>query len=124
MVLVLLISLVTLTAWSSDLGPGAGAAERIRASLFLALACWIHWAVCVKRLHDRDRSGWWYLVYVALPLVLYVGVLGLLVQFAAKPGLYLFAAELAAIAAFVAGMIELGARVGSAGANAYGPAPG
>src|SRR5512136_1977678 len=35
------------------------------------VSSWINFALCVKRLHDRDRSGWW-LVWQALVLVLAV----------------------------------------------------
>ena len=46
----------------------AGAAERtadITASLLLLWPCL---AVAVKRWHDRDKSGWWALVYL-IPLI-------------------------------------------------------
>src|ERR1700681_4952524 len=29
-------------------------------------------AVCIKRLHDRDRSGWWLLLFYARPFVFVV----------------------------------------------------
>jgi len=46
-------------------------------ALILALPTW---AVCVRRLHDTGRSGWWMLFYF-LP---YIGTIVLLVMFCQK----------------------------------------
>ncbi len=43
---------------------------------FFALMTWINIASTVKRFHDRDKSGWWFLI----SLVPYIGGLWLLVE--------------------------------------------
>jgi uncharacterized membrane protein YhaH (DUF805 family) len=32
-----------------------------------ALLLWVFFATSVKRLHDRDKSGWWLIPFLALP---------------------------------------------------------
>ena len=52
------------------LDPGAGQPLSLLVALALLLPCL---AVCVRRLHDVDRSGWWYflgLLPIVGPLVL------------------------------------------------------
>jgi len=37
----------------------------------VAIAIWVSWfAIGVKRLHDRDKSGWWIVVFYILPWIL------------------------------------------------------
>ncbi len=71
-------------------------------------------AVGIKRLHDRDKSGWWLLVFYVLP-----AVLGWLAE---TTGPYLVF-ELASFAFAIWGLVELGFLRGTAGANQYGPGP-
>ena len=40
-----------------------------------ALSLYIGLAVAIKRLHDRDKSAWWVLVFFVLPLVFQIPVL-------------------------------------------------
>jgi len=67
--------------------------------------------VGIKRLHDRDKSGWWLLVFYLLPTLL--------------NGL----ADVSAIFAFVSfaiwiwAFVELGCLRGTVGPNKYGPDP-
>jgi uncharacterized membrane protein YhaH (DUF805 family) len=91
-------------------------------------------AVGVKRLHDRNKTGWWLLLFYVLP--------GILVTAAAVSGLIAVGSALDAvtsqsIASFgVAGFllmgafavvlwafIELGCLRGTVGPNRYGPDP-
>lgn len=65
----------------------------IISSLFGLFMIWVGLAVGAKRLHDRDRSGWWQLLY-------FVPILG---------ALFLF--------------VYLGFLKGSDGANRFGPDP-
>lgn len=58
-----------------------------------ALVLWPTLAISVKRWHDRDRSGWWVLLY-AVPWV-----------------------------GWVWGLVENGFRAGDSHANQYGPPP-
>jgi uncharacterized membrane protein YhaH (DUF805 family) len=59
---------------------------------------WGQLGVCIKRLHDRGKSGWWLLIFWALPAVA-IGVI------------WLWA------------VLELGCLGGTEGPNAYGPEP-
>ena len=48
---------------------GAGDAAIIPLLLVLPVMA-VNLAVCVRRLHDRDRSAWWLLVFWLAPLIL------------------------------------------------------
>jgi uncharacterized membrane protein YhaH (DUF805 family) len=71
-------------------------------------------AVGLKRLHDRDMSGWWLLVFYLLPAVLDgIGrALGVPVVF-----------SLAGSAISIWALVVLGFLRGTSGANQYGPDP-
>jgi len=71
-------------------------------------------AVSLKRLHDRDMSGWWLLVFFLLPAVLDgIGrALGIPVVF-----------SLASVAISLWALVVLGFLSGTPGANQYGPDP-
>jgi uncharacterized membrane protein YhaH (DUF805 family) len=71
-------------------------------------------AVGIKRLHDRDMSGWWLLVFYLLPAVL--DGLG------REPGIsIIFAVAGSAISLWA--LVVLGFLRGTAGPNRYGPDP-
>jgi len=72
-------------------------------------------AVGLKRLHDRDKSGWWLLLFYLGPAVL--DAMG---QLAGGGGVIF---RLAASAVSIWGLIELGCLPGTAGPNRYGPDP-
>ncbi len=71
-------------------------------------------AVGIKRLHDRDKSGWWLLVFYVLP--------GVLSGFADQVGLQIIL-SLASFAISIWGFVELGCLRGTAGPNKYGSDP-
>jgi len=79
----------------------------------LGIMSWI--AVGLKRLHDRDKSGWWLLLFYLGPAVL--DAMG---QLAGGGGVIF---RLAASAVSIWGLIELGCLPGTAGPNRYGPDP-
>jgi uncharacterized membrane protein YhaH (DUF805 family) len=84
--------------------------------LFIAGA-WSGLAVGVKRLHDRDKSGWWILLFWLGP-----GILG--GWQTATPDLGGgFILSLAATALAIWAFIELGCLPGTPGPNQYGPDP-
>ena len=67
---------------------------------------WIGLATGVKRLHDRNKSAWWLLVFYALP------------------GLLSYAeATIASLVISVWALVELGFLRGTSGPNDYGPDP-
>jgi uncharacterized membrane protein YhaH (DUF805 family) len=84
--------------------------------LFIA-GTWSGLAVGIKRLHDRDKSGWWILLFWLGPSVLGGWP-------TATPdlggGLILL---LAAGAIAIWGFVELGCLPGTPGPNQYGPDP-
>ena len=84
-------------------------------------------AVGIKRLHDRDKSGWWLLVFYVVP--------GILITIALIIGIYGVATEsmgnlgtatllgLASLAIGVWAFVELGCLRGTVGPNRFGPDP-
>lgn len=110
--------------------------------VFYLLALWAGLAVSTKRLHDRNKSAWWLLVFFALPLILQIPALQFMpTQFAhladvmraardhlpppalpAEPPIAVIgrgAATLIGLWAFV----ELYILRGTEGDNRYGPDP-
>jgi uncharacterized membrane protein YhaH (DUF805 family) len=73
-------------------------------------------AIGIKRLHDRDKSGWWLLVFYVLPAVLSS------IAEAAGTGLQ-FIFLLAILALWIWGFVELGCLRGTVGPNKYGSDP-
>ena len=85
---------------------------RLVVKLFVtSLLMWICFAISIKRLHDRDKSGWWLLVFYLLPSVL---------SWFSDVS-FIFA--VASFAFSIWGLVELGFLRGTIGANKYGPDP-
>ena len=79
-------------------------------------------AVAVKRLHDRNKTWWWILLFVLAPnLLLSAGQY--ILQTAEQPGDYPFVFHLAALGLVLWGFVELACLPGSAGDNRFGPDP-
>jgi uncharacterized membrane protein YhaH (DUF805 family) len=77
---------------------------------------WIGLAIGAKRLHDRDKSAWWLLLFYLAPSVLsaaanHAGDMGLIIL------------DLASFAITVWAFVELGCLRGTLGSNRYGPDP-
>ena len=103
------ILVVTVLAFLVDLG-----------GLFIALAMVIYVALAIssiavgiKRLHDRNKSGWWLLVFYLLPAVL-SGI-------DTATGMTIFSLASAAVSIWM--IVELGFLRGTPGPNQYGPDP-
>src|SRR4030081_3934511 len=80
------------------------------------IVSWVSaFAVGVKRLHDRDKSGWWILLFYLAPSVLSSW------QTAAPDFGGSFILSLAAIAIGIWAFVELGCLPGTPGPNQYGP---
>ena len=85
---------------------------------------WLTWgfAIQTERLHDRDKSAWWLLLFYGLPALLghlanaawFTGLAGHLLQ----PAL-----SLAGLVLSIWGFIEIGCLRGTAGSNRYGANP-
>jgi uncharacterized membrane protein YhaH (DUF805 family) len=74
-------------------------------------------AVGIKRLHDRDKSGWWILLFYVAP-----SVLGSIANTSEQP-LAGFVLGVASFAISIWGLVELGFLRGTVGPNRYGPDP-
>jgi uncharacterized membrane protein YhaH (DUF805 family) len=82
------------------------------------LFLWVYLATSIKRLHDRDKSGWWMVPFFVVP--------GLYNQFANRFGDYWIAAlpfALIAIVFCIWGFIEMYCLKGSRKTNRFGPNP-
>jgi uncharacterized membrane protein YhaH (DUF805 family) len=105
------------------------AAAGIAAPLFIVMVLvvllpWLLWGVSLttERLHDRDKSAWWLVVFYVLPAVL--GQLANLAWFAGTAGAVLQTIlALAAFALTIWGFVEIGCLPGTTGSNSYGPDP-
>ncbi len=71
-------------------------------------------AVAIKRLHDRNKSGWWLLVFYLLP-----GVIGNIGPYTGLDIVF----QLASLALSIWALVELGFLRGTSGGNRYGPDP-
>jgi uncharacterized membrane protein YhaH (DUF805 family) len=81
------------------------------ALLLVTMTC-----VSIKRIHDRNRSAWWLLLFFAAPDICNA----LIYSFGPTGGGIL---SLPFIAANLWGLIELGFLQGTDGQNSYGPDP-
>ena len=87
-------------------------------AIVLAIAgAWSGIAVGIKRLHDRDKSGWWLLLFWLGPSALTSGNMSM----GDTGGNFIL--NLAAFAIMIWGFVELGCLKGTTGPNAYGPDP-
>jgi uncharacterized membrane protein YhaH (DUF805 family) len=73
-------------------------------------------AVGLKRLHDRDKSGWWLLGFYVLP-----AILSRIAEAAGTDLQFIF--SLASLVLSIWGFVELGCLRGIAGPNKYGSDP-
>jgi uncharacterized membrane protein YhaH (DUF805 family) len=87
---------------------------------------WINYALCAKRLHDRERTAWWLLAQA----VALTGTIGLVFAALAMPEAdrrpWFVAAGAFGVVAFGLSIwlfIELGFLKGTAGQNRFGPDP-
>jgi uncharacterized membrane protein YhaH (DUF805 family) len=78
---------------------------------------WVYLAISVKRLHDRDRSGWWMIPYFIIP--------GLYAQFQDRlPNSYFVLPLTFAVVIFMIwGFIDIYFLLGTRWTNRFGPSP-
>ncbi len=72
-------------------------------------------AIGIKRLHDRDKSGWWILLFYFVP-----SILSQIGQQIGGAGAIL---ALGGFAISIWGFVEIGCLRGTVGPNQYGPDP-
>jgi len=90
--------------------------------LILAGIIYVAMIVCgifvgIKRLHDRDKSGWWLLFFYLVP-----GVLSALAQFSGMETVITIVGAIC-LAISIWMIVELGCLRGTVGDNQYGPDP-
>jgi uncharacterized membrane protein YhaH (DUF805 family) len=119
---VLIVALVYVAAalvfWIlySILGETVGAViGGIAAAAAFVAVLWAGIAIAIKRLHDREKSGWWLLLFGLLPAILSgagsaLGGIGIVLS-------------LASLAISIWGFVEIGCLKGTTGPNMYGPDP-
>jgi uncharacterized membrane protein YhaH (DUF805 family) len=86
--------------------------------IFFLLTLWPNIAVLVKRIHDRNKSGWLMLLYYVPAILDYI--------ISAAIGQQSPAAVFLSLIMLVVGIwffIEFGCMRGTIGANRYGPDP-
>jgi len=81
------------------------------------LFAWVYLATSVKRLHDRDKSGWWTIPYFVFP--------GLYGQFQDRlpDSWLLFPLAFAAFGLMIAGFVDIYCLKGTRWTNRFGPNP-
>jgi uncharacterized membrane protein YhaH (DUF805 family) len=90
----------------------------------LVLVPWLLWgfSITTERLHDRDKSAWWLVVFYLVP-----GALGQFAKAAWVAGpagtVLHYILALASFALTIWGFVEIGCLRGTAGSNTYGPDP-
>ncbi len=90
----------------------------------VVLIPWLLWgfSITTERLHDRDKSAWWLVVFYLVPGVL--SQLAKAVWFAGATGAVLhYTLTLASFAPTIWGFVEIGCLRGTTGSNTYGPDP-
>ena len=86
----------------------------------IGLTVWMHSAVTVKRLHDRDRAGWWYGLQGLAPPAMFLAAIYLTTVDVLEVASILYILSFLEILWFV---IELGFVGGTRGPNRFGPDP-
>lgn len=98
----------------SGSGSGLGIGLIILLLLYIPML-WIGLALGAKRLHDRNKSGWWLLLFWILP--------GLLQGIGEQIGSLGIVLSLIAVGISIWGLVEIGFLRGTVGPNQYGPDP-
>jgi uncharacterized membrane protein YhaH (DUF805 family) len=110
-----------LSGIAEDVTAGTGDIGRYVAFMFIVgTGFWMHSAVTIKRLHDRDKSAWWYLIYGIAPLGLFIAAIYFWTTRVLEAASILFVLSFVGL---IWAIIELGVLRGTAGPNRYGPAP-
>lgn len=79
------------------------------------LFLWIYLATAIKRLHDRDRNGWWIVAFFFAP--------NLLLHLSGRLPHWLAPIDWAWYALWLWGFVEMFVLRGTSGSNRFGPDP-
>jgi uncharacterized membrane protein YhaH (DUF805 family) len=123
----IVVQLALLTVWFAFWLKIAPPSDELRCVVGIAMI-WINTATTAKRLHDRDRSGWWAVAVVFVNLLsytyysLFIGLyFGVDISIAKELLLVMLAVALPLLQTWV--VIELFFLMGSDGRNRFGPDP-
>lgn len=106
---------------AEDVTVGTGDIGRYVAFVFIVgMLLWTHSAVTVKRLHDRDRSAFWYLLYGIAPPALFIVATYFYTHRAYEAALVIYVLSFAGLIWVI---VELGCLRGISGPNRFGPDP-
>jgi uncharacterized membrane protein YhaH (DUF805 family) len=83
--------------------------------LAILVGVWIGLAVAIKRLHDRDKSAWWLLLFYLVPSIL--------PNIGGHAGPAEIVLALIGLGISIWAFVEIGCLRGTAGPNRYGPDP-
>jgi len=111
-ILVLLLALAALREYGLEFLP-------VTIAIILVLhipLIWVGLALSAKRLHDRDKSAWWLLVFYALPTILSAAA-------DRTEDVQFIILHLISFGITVWAFVELGCLRGTVGSNRYGPDP-
>jgi uncharacterized membrane protein YhaH (DUF805 family) len=114
-VIVLVVLLIALAMAREHRFEFAGVTMAVLVILYIPLV-WIGLAIGAKRLHDRDKSAWWLVVFYAIPTILSAAA-------DQTEDLTLVILHLISFAITVWAFVELGCLRGTIGPNRYGPDP-
>jgi uncharacterized membrane protein YhaH (DUF805 family) len=92
--------------------------------VFIVFIPWLLWgfSISTERLHDRNKSAWWLLVFYLLPAAL--GQIAKWLWFGGMAGIALhYVLALAGLVLTLWGFVEMGFLRGTHGSNSYGPDP-
>ncbi len=100
----------------------------ILGNLYFPFFCWMMVCLAAKRWHDRNKSGWFAGIGVALNVFywVWINLIGQLLKTGTGRTVMLFASFVIALATLVYGiwvLIECGILDGTHGPNRYGPSP-
>jgi uncharacterized membrane protein YhaH (DUF805 family) len=119
-----LAALIYVVFFGAVIGITRAVSSSLNAMLAAALIAYIPLivsgiAVGIRRLHDRNKSGWWLLVFYVGPLLLNL-VSGYALD---EAGIAHQAALFLSFAINIWALVELGCLRGTIGQNKYGPDP-
>lgn len=112
-----------LVGTESDEMPASFMIAGMAAQLIFFVGLWPIMAVSSKRLHDRNKRGWWLLIFWVLPFFLFFGGFGH--AFTSRTGDTSTGSimMLASLPIALWGLVELGILPGTKGPNRFGADP-
>jgi uncharacterized membrane protein YhaH (DUF805 family) len=111
----LVSGLIAAAIYWHSVAPSTAVGVILLTILVFSTLSWIGFTLAIKRLHDRDKSAWWVLLFYVAPSILEF-VENSVDSAGSMPSLIGFGIT-------IWGLIELGCLRGTTGENKYGPDP-